>query len=70
MHNVIVLSDESGASDDEHFYPGTSDSDADQSFARRHSNQPITVAVSDVYKPPTELHRVGCLFIYCISFPV
>ena len=69
-HNVTVLSDESGASDDEHFYPGTSDSDADQSFARHHSNQPITVAVSDVYKPPTELHRVGCLFIYCISFPV
>lgn len=56
---LYFTADESGASDDEHFYPTTSDSDADQSRNNHNLSQPIAVTVNDVYKPPTELHRVG-----------
>lgn len=56
---LIFSKDESGESDDEHFYPATSDSDLDQSCDGRAANQQVTVAVDDVYRPPTELHRVG-----------
>lgn len=51
---MSYIVDESGASDDEHFYSMTSDSDADQA-----APQPVIVQVKDVYKPPTELHRVN-----------
>lgn len=49
--------DESGASDDEHYYSSVaSDSDTEPK-----ANQPpaVTVQVKDVFKPPTQLPRVS-----------
>ena len=69
----MLIADESGESGEEHFYPATSDSDLDHSMDRPFSKQPITVSVDDVYRPPTELHRVeynyriiGVVYMYII----
>ncbi|XP_067943986.1 MAP kinase-activating death domain protein-like [Watersipora subatra] len=56
-----VPTDESGDSDEEHHFPPSPDSDIEQSGYSDSIKQSVAISVGDVYRPPTELHKVDTL---------